>query len=59
MPENTNHEDDRSPTSGPETERYDRYRSVITDDDEVMIYDVDIGAAWIQSKYAVQLADWV
>ena len=58
MTTNTNETDDRLPTSGPDTETYDRYKSVATDDGDLMIYDEEIGAAWLQSSTPVTLDDW-
>lgn len=58
MSTNTNETDDRLPTRGPATETYDRYRSVSTGDDELLIYDAEVGPAWLQSSLAVSLADW-
>ncbi|MFC7028352.1 hypothetical protein ACFQH8_14730 [Halomicroarcula sp. GCM10025710] len=41
--------DDRFPTTGPDSERYDRYRLVTTGTDEVIIYDTESDDAWIQT----------
>jgi hypothetical protein len=59
MSTNTNHADDRLPTSGPDTETYDQYRSVTTDTGDVMIYHEDIGAAWLKSSFVVSLDEWL
>lgn len=46
-------------TMGPDAQRYDRYATVTTDDDEVILYDIDEETAWLQSDTAVSLAEVV
>jgi hypothetical protein len=50
--------DDRFPTTGPDSERYDRYRLVTTGTDEAIIYDTECDDAWIQTELVVDLNDW-
>jgi hypothetical protein len=58
MPTYTSDSDDRLPPTGPDIERYERYRLVDTLDDEVLIYDPDREDAWIQSDRSLTLDDW-
>ena len=58
MPTNPTEADDRLPTSGPETETYDQYQSVTTDDGDLMIYDTEVGEAWLKSSVTLRLDEW-
>jgi hypothetical protein len=49
---------DRLPTTGPETDRYDRYRIETTATGETLIYDVENEDAWIEGDSVVSLDDW-
>ncbi|GGN95915.1 MULTISPECIES: DUF7331 family protein [Haloarcula] len=53
----TDDADDRYPTTGPDTESYDRYRHVTTGD-EAIIYDTETEGAWIQAELSLDLEDW-
>ncbi|MBX0325535.1 hypothetical protein EGH21_21145 [Halomicroarcula sp. F13] len=55
MSTKTSDSTDRLPTAGPDTGTFDRYKAVITDDGEFLIYDVESEDAWIQSQVAVKL----
>ncbi len=46
---------DGEPTMGPGALSYDRYESVETADDELIVYDTDDDDAWIQSSVFVDL----
>ncbi|MFC6863002.1 hypothetical protein ACFQGE_05945 [Halomicroarcula sp. GCM10025817] len=58
MSSRTRDTDDRLPTTGPDSERYDRYRLVTTGNDEAIIYDTECEDAWIQTAIVVNLDDW-
>lgn len=58
MSTNNTQPKDRLPTSGPATENYDRYRSVATEADTLLIYDQEVGEAWIKSSVTVTLDEW-
>jgi len=58
MPTNTDDPHDRLLPTGPDVERYERYRIVDTPDDEVLIYDPEREDAWVQSDRSVTLDDW-
>lgn len=58
MSPETRDSDERLPTTGPDIERYDRYRLVTTGTDEAIIYDTQCEDAWIQSAFLVSLDDW-
>ncbi|MFB6222151.1 MAG: hypothetical protein ABEH86_00560 [Haloarcula sp.] len=45
---------DRFPTTGPDTEVYDRFQTVTTAED-VIIYDIECEEAWIQTSNTVCL----
>ncbi|WP_254271566.1 DUF7331 family protein [Haloarcula marina] len=58
MVSKTHDGDDRLPTTGPDSGRFDSYRSVTTGDSAI-IYDTERDDAWIQATHTVSLADWV
>lgn len=47
--------DDAEPTMGPDALDYERYGAVETGDDELIVYDVDDSAGWVQSSAFVDL----
>lgn len=49
--------DDAEPTMGPDALDYERYGAVETGDDELIVYDVDDSAGWVQSSAFVDLGD--
>ncbi|MFB6178619.1 MAG: hypothetical protein ABEI77_02710 [Halorientalis sp.] len=57
MPTDTTDTTDRLPTNGPDSTTYDRIDSVRTTEGAFMIYDREIGTAWLQSSKSVSLAD--
>lgn len=48
---------DRLPTTGPDTECYDRLQSVTANGD-LIVYDTEREEAWIQATSAVDLEEW-
>jgi len=46
---------DHNPTVGVDAQDYDRYADLTTADGEVIVYDLDVETAWIQSDVAVDL----
>jgi len=53
----TSDADDRLPTAGPDTDSYDRYSHVATDDGYI-IYDIESADAWVQAKRTLALDEW-
>ena len=53
----TSDADDRLPTTGPETDSYDRYSYVATDDG-CLIYDTESADAWVQAERTLALDQW-
>jgi hypothetical protein len=46
---------DTNPTVGIDAQEYDRYAALSTADEDVIIYDLDIETAWLQSDVVVDL----
>lgn len=46
---------DRDPTVGIDAQDYDRYASLTTVTDHVIVYDLDVETAWIQSDVGADL----
>jgi len=46
---------DTNPTVGIDAQEYDRYAALSTENQEVIIYDLAIETAWIQSDVVVEL----
>jgi len=57
MPIRTSDTGDRLPTTGPETDSFDRYSHVQTADSHI-IYDTDGEDAWVQADEALALGEW-
>jgi len=53
----TSDANDRRPTAGPNTDSYDRYSHVTTDDGDI-IYDTEAEDAWIQADQSLALDEW-
>jgi len=49
--------DDRLPTAGPDTDSYERYSFVTTDEGDI-IYETTAEDAWIQAGQSFALGDW-
>ena len=49
--------DDRLPTTGPATGRYERYGYLATDEGDV-IYDTTATDAWIRAERSAALDEW-
>jgi hypothetical protein len=48
---------DRRPTTGPETDSFDRYSHVATDEGHI-IYDTEAETAWVQADRTLALEEW-
>lgn len=46
---------DGNPTVGIDAREYDRYADLTTANGEVILYDIDVETAWIQSDLAFDL----
>ena len=53
----TSDADDRFPTTGPDTDSFDRYSHVATDDGHI-IYDTECENAWVQADTTLALDEW-
>ena len=49
--------DDRLPTTGPATGRYERYGYLATDEGDV-VYDTTATDAWVRAERSVALDEW-
>lgn len=58
MATTTNETGERLPTTGPEPTLYDQYQSITTGTDDVIVYDTECEAAWIQSNETRDLETW-
>ncbi|MFQ3294882.1 MAG: hypothetical protein ACI9EZ_001656 [Halobacteriales archaeon] len=46
-----------NPTVGIDAQNYDRYASLATENDEIIVNDLERETAWIQSDSAVELRE--
>lgn len=53
-----NNSDGRFPTTGPDPREYERYQHTRTDENDNLIYDLEVEDAWIESSLGVSLDTW-